>query len=72
MATKKKAAKKAVKRATKQKKIDILIDMGTFKASQAELDRLKELVDNTVLTWAKYDTRCAESPLVVSREGPTP
>ena len=69
MATKKKAP---VKRAKAQKEIDILIEIGTFKATQAELDRLKDLVNNTVLTWAKYDTKCAESPLVVSREGPHP
>jgi len=68
MATKKKAAK----RPTARKEIDIMIDIGTFEASPAELFRLKEFVNNTVLTWAKYDTKCGASPLVVSREGPTP
>jgi hypothetical protein len=75
MATKKNAAatkKKAAKRATARKEIEILIDIGSFEASPAELFRLKEFVNNTVLTWAKYDTRCAASPLVISREGPHP
>jgi hypothetical protein len=69
MATKKKAA---AKRATARKEIEITIDIGTFDASPEELFRLKEFVNNTVLTWAKYDTRCAGSPLVISREGPHP
>jgi hypothetical protein len=68
MATKKKAAKSS----TARKEIEITIDMGTFEASPEELSRLKEFVNNTVLTWAKYDTKCAKSPLVISREGPTP
>jgi hypothetical protein len=68
MATKKKAAKPG----TARKEIEILIDIGTFDASPEELFRLKEFVNNVVLTWAKYDTKCAKSPLVISREGPTP
>jgi hypothetical protein len=67
MATKKKAAKKPA-----AGEINITIDIGTFEASPAELFRLKEFVNNQVLTWAKYDTKCARSPLVISREGPTP
>ena len=75
MATRKKAAptrKKAAKGSTAANEIKITIDIGTFEASPAELFRLKEFVNNQVLTWAKYDTRCAMSPLVISREGPTP
>jgi hypothetical protein len=68
MATK----KKAVKKPALGGEINITIDIGTFEASPAELFRLKEFVNNQVLTWAKYDTKCAKSPLVVSREGPTP
>jgi hypothetical protein len=75
MATEKKAAatkKKAAKRLTPREEISITIDIGTFEASPEELFRLKEFVNNQVLTWAKYDTKCAKSPLVISREGPTP
>jgi hypothetical protein len=68
MATKKKAAKKPAAR----KRINITIDMGTFEASPAELARLKEFVNNQVLTWAKYDTKCATAALVTSREAATP
>jgi hypothetical protein len=68
MATRKKTAEGA----TTRNEIDILIDLGTFEASPAELFRLKEFVNNIVLTWAKYDTKCAKSPLVISREGPHP
>ena len=75
MATTKKAAaakKKAAKNPTAGEEIKITIDIGTFEASPAELFRLKEFVNNQVLTWAKYDTKCARSPLVISREGPKP
>ena len=68
MATKKKAAKRPVAR----KEIKISIDMGTFQASPAELARLKEFVNNQVLTWAKYDTVAATNALVLSRESPPP
>ena len=68
MATKKQAAK----RPTPPGEIKITIDIGTFEASPAELFRLKEFVNNQVLTWAKYDTKAGTSPLVISREGPTP
>ena len=64
--------KKAPKRRAARKKIQVTIDIGTFEASPAELFRLKEFVNNQILTWAKYDTKAAMSPLVSSREGPTP
>ncbi len=51
--------KKAAKRPTAREEIKITIDIGTFEASPAELFRLKEFVNNQVLTWAKYDTKCA-------------
>jgi hypothetical protein len=63
---------KAKEPATAPEEIKITIDIGTFQASPEELFRLKEFVNNQVLTWAKYDTKCAKSPLVISREGPTP
>ena len=68
MATKKKAAKHP----TPRKRIDITIDIGSFPATKAELARLKEFVNNQVLTWAKYDTEAATSAMVISREGPRP
>jgi hypothetical protein len=68
MATKKKAAK----RPTGAGKISVSIDIGTFQATPAELFRLKEFVNNQVLTWAKYDTAAGTSTLVLSRESPPP
>jgi hypothetical protein len=68
MATRKNAAK----RPTSRKKITIQIDLGSFEATPEELFRLKEFVNNQVLTWAKYDTKAATDCLVTSREGATP
>jgi hypothetical protein len=67
MATKKKPAKRPA-----TKKIEIMIDLGSVRATPEEIARLKAFVNNEVVTWAKYDTEAKTAAIVTSREGAIP